>query len=145
MSKRGAPQKYPLTETQQEEFKKLRGRQITYAECARRMGVKEHILHYRARSLGLVARMTEPLCQIDLGAFRIKRRIPIPPESARCYKRKGQYPFPKMKVGDMFEAPGSAQTTLISASQNFAKRHGLPWRFVTRTLKPGVVGIWRVE
>lgn len=68
--------------------------------------------------------------------YEIHKGVPVP-----ALKRTSKYPFDAMEVGDCFYVPVGLTKTIRSAAVNFGRRHG--WRFTTRLLDDGQLGVWR--
>lgn len=71
--------------------------------------------------------------------FKIEKGIPMPATNS-------VYPFASMEVGDSFAVPIAQHKHLVSASQNYRRRHGKEVVFSIRRVDDETqVRIWRME
>ena len=84
--------------------------------------------------------------------FEVKRGEPVPPAKTQTFQPI--YPFGEMKPGDYFDAPrdmgrnksgkDARASSIGSSSRNWAKKHCIWAKFVTRLIDDKTVRCWRV-
>ncbi len=75
-------------------------------------------------------------------SFDIKKGVPVPPRGKGKAKSGLLGVLLKMEVGDMVETRRELKSV---ASTAYEARKSSNFKYTTRTLSKGLVGVWRVE